>query len=728
MADPKLARPGGHLQPSASSDFRLTTDDSRLRAGVDIGGTFTDLIVYDDASGAFVVGKTLTTPDDPSRAIESGLAETLAAANAEMAALDQIIHGTTLVTNALIERKGAATALLATEGFRDSLEIGREHRYDLYDLQLEMPRPLVPRHLRFGVPGRTLADGSTLPGHDLDEAYVERLARELAAAGIEAVAIAFLNSFANPELERRAREAVHRAAPELRVAISSDVVPEIREYERTSTTVANVYVQARVERYLEDLRERLASAGFGGALLLLISSGALATVETASRVPVRLLESGPAGGALAAAAFGAAAGYEDLLSFAMGGTTAKFAVIDRGEPLLAHGFEVDRRYRFKKGSGLPINLPVIEMIEIGAGGGSIARIDALGLLKVGPDSAGADPGPACYGRGGTQPTVTDADLVLGYLDPGFFLGGAMALDVAAARQAIRQVVAEPLGIGVEEAAWGIHQIVNETMAGAARVHTLERGGDPRRLPVFAFGGAGPGHGYRIAAALGSPRLVVPAGAGVMSAIGFLAAPVAFDFTRSFPGRLDDLDWARVNALFTAMEGEGTALVRAAGIAGQDIAHRRAAEMRYVGQGHEVRVPLPPGPLTPASVPALRGAFEQEYVRLYGRLGPPVAVEAITWRVVSAGPKPDLHFSTASDVTGDADAARKGERRAYVPEMGGMTDVPVYDRYRLGPEAAFTGPAIVEERESTTVIGPGAQVSVDGEGNLVVEIANTSPSG
>ena len=379
-------------------------------------------------------------------AIETGLDETLASANAAMDGLGQIIHGTTLVTNALIERKGAPTALLASEGFRDSLEIGREHRYDLYDLQLEMPRPLVPRELRFGVPGRTLADGSTLPGHDLDEEYVERLARELAAAGIEAVAIAFLNSFANPELERRAREAVQRAAPDIRVSISSDVAPEIREYERTSTTVANVYVQARVERYLRDLEERLARAGFRGALLMLISSGALATVETAARFPVRLLESGPAGGALAAAAFGAAAGYEDLLSFDMGGTTAKFAVIARGEPLLAHGFEVDRRYRFKKGSGLPINLPVIEMIEIGAGGGSIARIDALGLLKVGPDSAGADPGPACYGRGGERPTVTDADLVLGYLDPGFFLGGAMALDVEAAREAIRRDVAEPLGI------------------------------------------------------------------------------------------------------------------------------------------------------------------------------------------------------------------------------------------------------------------------------------------
>ncbi len=705
--------------PATPPDSPANGQSATLRAGVDIGGTFTDLIVYDTASGAFVVGKTLTTPDDPSRAIETGLAETLTRAERPITDVGQIIHGTTLVTNALIERKGAPTALIATEGHRDSLEIGREHRYDLYDLQLEMPIPLVPRYLRFAVPGRTLADGSTL--HELDEAYLERLARELDAAGIEAVAIAFLNSFANPALERQAREVVQRAAPNLRVSISADVVPEIREYERTSTTVANVYVQARVERYLADLEERLERAGFHGSLLLMISSGALATVETASRFPVRLLESGPAGGALAAAAFGAAAGFDSLLSFDMGGTTAKFAVIDRGEPLLAHGFEVDRRYRFKKGSGLPINLPVIEMIEIGAGGGSIARIDALGLLKVGPDSAGAAPGPVCYGNGGTQPTVTDADLVLGYLDPSFFLGGAMGLALEGSREAIRMKIAEPLGISIEDAAWGIHQIVNEGMAGAGRVHTLERGGDPRRLPVFAFGGAGPVHGYRVAAALGSPKMIVPAGAGVMSAIGFLAAPVAFDFARSFPSRLDTMDWTRVNTLLGEMEAEGEALLTRAGVDAGNITHRRAAEMRYVGQGHEVRVTLPLTDLSPDDLPVLREAFEAEYVRLYGRMGPPVAVEAITWRVISAGPRPELHMAAAAEVSGKVSDARKGSRKAYMPEDGGMTDVPVYDRYKLGPGARFRGPAIIEERESTTVIGPRADITVDTEGNLVVEV-------
>ncbi|HEU0114006.1 MAG TPA: hydantoinase/oxoprolinase family protein, partial [Thermomicrobiales bacterium] len=603
--------------------------------------------------------------------------------------------------------------------------IGREHRYDLYDLMLEMPRPLTPRHLRFDVPERTRADGATV--EPLDGAHVAQLARELAEAGIEAVAIAFLNSFANPEAERAARAVVARVAPELRVSLSSDVVPEIREYERTSTTIANAYVQDLVARYLRDLDARLESAGFAGMLLLMLSSGGLATADTASRFPVRLLESGPAAGALAAAAVGAAAGDADLLSFDMGGTTAKFAVIAGGRPLVAHAFEVDRRYRFKKGSGLPISLPVIEMIEIGAGGGSIARVDALGLLKVGPDSAGADPGPACYGRGGDQPTVTDADLVLGYLDPDFFLGGEMALDVAAARAAVGRHVADPLGLSVETAAWGIHQIVNEQMASAARVHALERGTDPRTLPLYAFGGAGPVHGARVAAALGSPALVAPYAAGVMSAIGFLNAPLAFDFVRSAPGRLDDLAWPRVSDLLAAMEEEGAALLAAAGLPAEAISHRRSADMRYVGQGHEVRVALPPGPLDRSAVPALREAFEAEYRRLYGREGPPVAVEAITWRVVSSGPIPQLRLHPAESAVATGDA-RKETRRAWMPEAGGMADVPVYDRYRLRPDDAIAGPAIVEERESTVVIPPNGRCLVDRQWNLVVRWDERAPEG
>jgi N-methylhydantoinase A len=502
----------------------------QYRIGVDIGGTFTDLVVFDDATGSFMVGKTLTTSRDPSQAVETLVLETLERENIAASAVGQLIHGTTLVTNAVIERTGSRTALFATQGFRDSIEIGRENRYELYDLMLEMPQPLVPRYLRFGVPQRTLADGTTI--RELDVAFVEQLTRELVASGIEAVAIAFLNSFTNPTAEREARAIIQRVAPGMRVSISSEVVPEIREFERTSTTITNVYVQDRVEKYLRELQARLGRIGFKGSLFMMISSGGIVTIDTAIRFPVRLLESGPAAGALAAASYGAACGYADLLSFDMGGTTAKFCVIDRGQPLIAHEFEVDRRYRLKKGSGLPIKLPVIEMIEIGAGGGSIARIDPMGLLKVGPESAGAEPGPACYGYGGAEPTVTDADLVLGYLDPDYFLGGQLRIDLAAARGAIKERIADPLGVSIEEASWGIHQIVNESMANAARIHTLERGKDPHRFPVSAFGGAGPVHGFRIAKALGSPAVIVPFGAGVMSAAGFLTAPLAFDFVRS----------------------------------------------------------------------------------------------------------------------------------------------------------------------------------------------------
>jgi N-methylhydantoinase A len=690
------------------------------RVGVDIGGTFTDLIVVNEETGAFAIGKVLTTADDPSRAVETALVETLALAGIAPQAVRQLVHGTTLVTNALIERKGAPTALLTTAGFRDSIAIGREQRYDLYDLLLEQPRPLVPRYVRFDVPQRTLADGTSDTA--LDEAYLERLARELAENGITAAAIVFLHSFTNPADERAAREAVQRAAPDMRVSISSDVVPEIREYERASTTIANVYVQDLVERYLRSLQARLRQLGLGGDFFLMLSSGGIATVDTAARFPVRLLESGPAAGALAATVYGEAAGQQNVLSFDMGGTTAKICVIDGGRPLIAQSFEVDRIYRFKKGSGLPITIPVIEMIEIGTGGGSIARVDRLGLLKVGPDSAGSNPGPVCYGRGGSEPTVTDADLVLGYLDPGYFLGGKMALDLAGARAAIAEMIAAPLGLPVEQAAWGIHQIANENMANAARVHVLERGKDPHRFPVFAFGGAGPVHAYRIALSLGAPALLIPYGAGVMSTLGFLSAPLAFDFVRSWRAQLPDLDWNRANALLDAMETEGRALLEASGVAPDAIGHRREADMRYVGQGHEIRVPLPAGPLGANHAAVLRTAFEAVYRELYERLGPPLPLEILNWRVVSSGPRPTVSLSIHASTGGDVAQARKGERLAYFPEAGGFVPTPIYDRYRLAPGMAFAGPAIVEERESTAIVGPGARCRIDAQHNFVVSLS------
>ena len=689
-----------------------------LRVGVDIGGTFTDLIVWNEQTGAFSVGKVLTTPADPSQAVETALQQTFSANALNLESVRHLIHGTTLVTNALIERKGAKTALMTTAGFRDSIEIGRETRYDLYDLKLELPQPLVPRYLRFDIPQRTLSNGTSF--HPLDVGRVQALARELSNRGIEAVAICFLHSFTNPDDERAARDAIHAVAPEMRVSISSEVVPEIREYERASTTIANVYVQQLVERYLRRLEERLDALGFAGNFYLMLSSGGIATVDTTVKFPVRLLESGPAAGALAAQILGKKAGYDDLISFDMGGTTAKICVIDQGEPMIAHEFEVDRMYRFKKGSGLPVKLPVIELIEIGTGGGSIARVDSLGLLKVGPDSAGADPGPACYGRGGTLPTVTDANLILGYLDPDFFLGGQMELDKQLAQRAIESTIAQPLNLSVDQAAWGIYQIANENMANAARVHALERGKDPARYPLFAFGGGGPMQAYRIAQSLDSPSLVAPRGAGVMSTVGFLSAPLAFDFVRSWNTTLATMNWSRANQLLEEMESAGQQLLVASGIPGDQVTFRREVDMRYVGQGHEIQVRLPDGKLNAEDGATIRSTFREVYRNLYERDGPPVEVEIMNWRVVAEGPRPTIHLDIRADShPSDHQHAIKGRRAAYFPETDGFVETPVYDRYQLLPGMIFSGPAIVEERESTVIVGPGADCQIDPQFNLVV---------
>jgi N-methylhydantoinase A len=686
-----------------------------LRVGVDIGGTFTDLCIV-GPDGLVAVGKTLTTPHEPARAIETILQETLEANGIAIAQVEGIVHGTTLVTNAIIERKGSPTALLATAGHRDAIEIARERRYEIYDLDIDLPAPLVPRHLRFDVPERTLADGTV--EQEVDVAHVERLARELSEAGVEALAISFLHSFTNPANEQRAAAAVRAAAPDLRVSISSEVVPEIREFERTSTTVANVYVQRIVERYLADLEARLARLGFAGSLHIMLSNGGIATPATAARFPVRLLESGPAGGALAAAAFGSADRIGDLISFDMGGTTAKLCVIERGEPLIAQEFEVDRVYRLKRGSGLPVRIAVVDMIEIGAGGGSIARVDALGLVTVGPDSSGSDPGPACYGLGGTEPTVTDADLVLGYLDPSSFLGGRMRLDVAAARAAIERAIADPLGVSVEEAAFGIHDLVNESMTNAARVHAVERGKDPGSMPLFAFGGAGPVHACGVARALGVPRLVGPPGAGVLSAIGFLTAPLAFDFVRSVRARIDELAWPDVDARFAEMEREGTELLVGSGVAAAEIAHRRFADLRHEGQGYEIRVPVTSSAGDfPGSVLA---AFDEVYRALYERPGPHVPVEAVNWRVVSSGPRPEFQLARAPEP--GRGSTRTGSRRVWFREAGGFVETDVHDRYAMAPGQPLDGPVIVEEHESTFVVPPGARCEVSADGSLVVEFA------
>src|SRR5262245_9955044 len=631
------------------------TSPRRTRIGVDIGGTFTDLVWVDDATGAVQVGKLLTTPKDPSQAVEQGVVSVLNDAGSLAADVRSLIHGTTLATNALIERKGARTGLLTTAGFHDAVEIGREGRYDMYDLFIDQPSPLVPRHLRLAVTERMMADGRVLT--PLDPASARAAIERLRTAGVEAVAICLLHAYRNPAHERALRDICAELLPGVPASCSSDVVPEIREYERTSTTCANVYVMPLMARYLDDLERKLHELGIPGNFYIMLSAGGVATPETAKRVPIRLVESGPAAGALAAARMARELGEPKLLSFDMGGTTAKACVIDGGDPLLAREFEVARADRFKKGSGLPIRVPCIELIEIGAGGGSLARVDRMGLLKIGPDSAGADPGPACYAQGGKVPTVTDADLLLGYLDPGFFLGGRMRLDVDAARRALEETVAKPMGLSVTDAAWGVHRVVNENMAGAARVHGIERGKDLRAYPLFAFGGAGPGHAWHVGRILKVPRVLVPFGADAMSAYGLLAAPLAFDFVRTAPQRLDAASWTQINVLFTEMEDEGRAILRRAQVPESEIRIRRTAEMHYTGQGHEVEAEVPPGTLDASSLATITGSFEAVYRALYSRTPLGVPIEALNWRVVVSGPVPQI---SVAGRRGDAATTTKPE--------------------------------------------------------------------
>lgn len=727
--------------------------EAHWRAGIDIGGTFTDILLIDERTGASWFGKTLTTPDDPARGVASAIAQVLHDATASTTDLHTVIHGTTLVTNALIERKGDRTALVTTRGFRDAVEIAREHRYDMYDLNLDLPRPLAPRHLRFEVDERIRADGSVHT--PLDMASVDLVASHLRGAGFGgttgAVAVCLLHGYANPDHERAVGDHLRTSLPGVRIALSHEVAGEIREYERTTTTLANVYVQRLMEGYLDRIRDALSASGSPARLLLMLSAGGTATVDTARRFPIRLVESGPAAGALAAAAHGRETGRTSLLSFDMGGTTAKACLITGGVPPVTTEFEVDRVYRFKAGSGLPVRVPSIDLIEIGAGGGSIARVDRFGLIKVGPESAGADPGPACYGRGGTHPTVTDADLILGYLDPGFFLGGTMRLDVQAAREAIRMHVAEPLGLTIEDAAWAVHSVVNEAMAAASRMHAVERGKDASAVPLFAFGGAGPVHASGVARILGSREIVVPYGAGVGSTIGFLVAPVSFDFVRSYYTRLDTCDWRAVAGLLATMESEGRNLLTDAGVNAGDVTFAHRAELRLVGQAHQVTVDLPREvlhALNPGHVDGFRAleviqdAFDTTYRALYRRSAPPVAIEAVNWRVVASGPVPVVALPTpvAPEPTGEAtllgtrpeqpvvrpvawpDGSGSRAKPGSQGRRGGWSwiDTPVVKRANLRTGMpALPGPVIVEERESTTVVPPGWSVSLEMSGALVI---------
>ena len=687
---------------------------SRYRIGVDVGGTFTDLALVEHGNGRLAIAKVLTDHGDVSRGVMNGLRTILAESGIPPGDVDVVVHGTTLATNALIERRGVDTALVVTRGFRDILTMGRESRYDIYDIGIELPEPLVPRARVFEVTERVDAAGKMVT--PLDEAEVASLARRLSDDGIEAIAVCLLHAFRNGCHERAVAAAFEHLAPDIAVSLSSDVSPDIGEYERASTTVANAYVRPIIGRYLNDLAARLRDDGVDADPMIMTSDGGTIPRTTAVEYPVRLIESGPAGGAMAASYFGGLTGHPDLIAFDMGGTTAKVCVIEGGEPSRAGQFEVGHTNRFVRGSGLPIRAPVLEMIEIGAGGGSIATVDELGLLRVGPASAGANPGPACYGLGGDAATVTDADLYLGYLDADYFLGGRMRLDRERAERSIVEGVARPLGVSAARAAIGIHEVVNDNMARAAKVHCLEQGRDPRSYALVAFGGAGPVHAQRVAAALGMGRVLYPARAGVMSAFGFLVSPPAFELMRTATALLPEVDPEEVLDLFAQMETEGRRLIDGAGVASGDIRIRREAAIRYRGQTFSLLVPAPADRFRRDDLQAMETGFLERYRTRYHRTNPGHPIEVVSWRVVVGGPRPD-HRPQTFPAGSDSAEALKGRREVYTPESGGFEDCPVYDRYALGAGAQLEGPAIVEEAESTVVIGHGAEVRADEHNNL-----------
>lgn len=691
----------------------------RYRIGFDIGGTFTDFVLLDEENCQLHLHKCLTTPADPSVGALQGMRDLLAAAGLELSAVDHVVHGTTLATNAIIERKGAPLGFLTTKGFRDILEMGTEQRYDIHDLFLTYPDPLAPRRRRREIDERIDHDGTVLTPIDLDAVRSE--IRSLVDDGVRALAVCFIHAYANPAHERAVRDLVAEEFPDLSVSISSDVHAQIKEYERSSTTAANAYVQPLMAVYVRKLDTALRDQGFRGRFHMIQSSGGLTSPETAAELPVRFLESGPAGGAQATGMVGRAMGQPDVLSFDMGGTTAKAALIQGGDPDIAPMLEAARVHRFKKGSGIPVYAPVIDMIEIGAGGGSVARVDDLGLLKVGPDSAGADPGPACYGQGGTEVTVTDANLLLGYLDPRYFLGGRMSLDVAATETAM-SALAGKLGLTAIEAAWGIYDLVCENMAGAARVHIVEKGRDPRAYAMVAMGGAGPLHAARVARKLGMREVVVPPASGAASALGFLGAPVSYELARSHPMRIADPHFDDVEAILAEMEAEGRARLAEAGVE-SGVTVQRRADMRLRGQMHELSVAMPAEPLSADNLPAMVDAFTAEYQKRYTHLYDDAEIEVLNWRVVCTGAVPELSTRL---VDGEAGAdALKGHRPAWVPERGAVAEVPVYDRYALTPGSTVEGPAIIEEREATTIVPDACTVSVDAQFNLRLALAEVS---
>ena len=692
----------------------MTKGDWRL--GIDIGGTFTDFAAFDQRRGKLHIHKQLTTPGDPSESVLSGIPVLLGEAGIGIAEIDSIVHGTTLVANALIERKGARTTMLVTAGFADILDIALERRYDMYDLRARYPAPLVPRRLRIEVGERIGADGRVTVPLDPD-ALASAVARLVADEDIEAVAVCFLNSPVNPAHEAAAVERLGAACPDLTVTSSADVIPFLREHERWSTTVMNAFVQPMFSRYVARLEAGLGDLGFVGSLAITTSSGGCLDPQTARRYPIRVLESGPAAGALMASLIGRRTESENLLAFDMGGTTAKGALIRGGRPLKRYDIEVARIHDFKPGSGLSVKTPVVDLIEIGAGGGSLAGVDARGLIRVGPQSAGADPGPACYARGGGTPTLTDANLALGYLDPESFLGGGMPLDRAAAQAALTREFGNAFEMQAATAAWGIHETVNEQVVRAFRNHAAERGFDYRGATMVAFGGAGPLHALRVARKLRIGKVVFAVGAGVMSAIGLLASPQAFELLQSDWVDLDALDAASFDRRFASLVQRAAApLDNAHKGARNGFAVRRAIDMRYSGQGYEIEVVLPDGGGADL-LPRLPGLFDECYARVFARPFSKRPIEIVNWKVEVSVPAPP-GVADYRPVVRRRAGKRIGARPAWLPEDEDFVETPIYDRYALETGDEITGPALIEERESTIVLGRDDSAVVAASGDLI----------
>ena len=680
----------------------------------DTGGTFTDFALLDD-NGELHLHKVLSTPQNPAEAVVQGVSELLEKFSGSIAIENlQVLGATTVVTNAVLERKGVETGFITTDGFRDMLRIRNEGRYDLYDLNIKYPDPLVTRANSFGAEERIAADGSVMT--ELKEETVREIAARLKEKGIRSVAVCLLHAYKYPQHEQRVAALLREEDPDIFVSLSSEVCPEMREFDRASTTVVNAYTRPQMAGHVAHLQREFAKKGIDRQVLWMTSSGGLVPSSRAAELPVRLIESGPAAGAVAAAEFGRTAGEGSVLSFDMGGTTAKLCLIPNGEPTVGTDLEVAHYQRFRKGSGFPLKIQSIQMIEIGAGGGSIAAKNPLGLLDVGPRSAGALPGPAAYQRGGTEPTVTDADILLGYMGTGSFVGGSFKVSKDAAREAMTKL-AHALDVSVDRCAWGIHDLVNESMSKAAAMHATDLGVDPRSLPMVAFGGAGPVHAYGIARKLGIKRVICPTGAGVTSAIGLLIAPVAVDLSVSHPMAVDAWDLDGMNNLLDDLAVQGAEVVSAAGIAKDTITNRYTVDMRHVGQGHEITVALPDRSLPKEEfLKQLLDNFFKLYRELFGRTVA-ASVEVITWRLRASGEKDQVTRPHETEV---ADA-KKGSRQVYFQELGTYTETSVYDHYKLPVGQEMKGPAIVEQRESTAVVGPSGVFHVDANGNLVINI-------